>query len=337
MAQNFSKGSQDNVSEEGIVNGNLIIGSPSQRPYGSAAPNGAYDAAGGLERTEKLLTAALLKERFLFGVPLISPTTQEKVTPRSLKDYIKRAMNQFELDTKTSIQPVMMRQRMPFDPQLYNANMWFEFPFKPILRVKRCAICSASYTDQQGGNNTNPDEIIDPDTKQPISPYNWNSGRAPYPTGDEIFRIPNDWIDTSYASHGKIFVNPINPAFSAIGTSSAVAAAGATILTFIGQQGWVPAYWTLECLVGFCSEDGDVPVYVNEAIGQKAAIMLLDNLIPLFRIASQSLGIDGLSQSVSDLQYQLLTQKRDKLKEDYDASVKKIKQMTASSLFVSNI
>jgi hypothetical protein len=273
-----------------------------------------------------------------------------------IRDYIKRGMNEFESDTKTFLQPVIIRQRLPFDPQLYNANMWFEFPQKPIYRVLRCAICSASYTDQEGGINTNPTEVYNPDTRRPEQNYgeeardngyrrhkndrgprNINSGNAPYPSGDEIFQIPNEWIDTSYASHGKIFVNPINPAFSAIGTSSAVAAAGATILTFIGQQGWVPAYWTLECAVGFCSEDGDIPVFVNEAIGQRTAIMLLDNLIPLFRIASQSLGIDGLSQSVSDMEYQLLTQKRDKLAEDYKLSVKKIKTLTANTMFVSNI
>lgn len=336
MAQKFTKRG-DNVPPELIDGEFFTTGSPSQRPYGSAWPQGAYDASGALVRAEKLMTATMLKERFLFGVPLVSPITEQKVSNRMLQDYVKRAMNYFEVDSKTFLQPVMIRQRLPFDPQLYNANMWFEVPQKPILRVKRVAICSASYTDQQGGINTNPHETYDPDSKQPVQPWNPNSGRAPYPTGDQIFQIPNDWVDTSYASHGKIFVNPINPAFSAIGTSSAIAAAGATILTFIGQQGWVPAYWTVEVEVGFCSEDGDVPVFVNEAIGQKAAMLLLDNLIPLYRIANQSLNIDGLGQSVSDMAYQLLANKRELLEKDYTANIKKIKTITANTMFVSNI
>jgi hypothetical protein len=190
--------------------------------------------------------------------------------------------------------------------------MWIEVPDKPIQQVLRLAICSASYS-------------------------NTTQAGQEYPSGAEIYRIPNEWVDVSYAAHGKLFVNPINPAFSAIGTSTAAAASGAYILQFIGQQGWVPAYWTVECVHGFGNLEGDVPIFVNECIGALAAIFILDNLIPLLRIASQSLGVDGLNQSVNDLAYQLLTAKRDKLMEQYSANTKKIKAMTQNSFFASNI
>jgi hypothetical protein len=141
----------------------------------------------------------------------------------------------------------------------------------------------------------------------------------------------------SYAPKGNIFVNPINPAFSAIGTTTAVAASGATILQFIGQNGWVPAYWTAECVMGFCSEDGNVPVYVNEAIGTKAAMLLILNLLPLFRIVSHSMGADGLSQSVSNQLWNILQIKYNLLEEQYKHMIKSVKVLTANTLFSSNV
>jgi hypothetical protein len=139
------------------------------------------------------------------------------------------------------------------------------------------------------------------------------------------------------ALRGILNVNPINPAFSAVGITTSVAASGATILQFIGQQGWVPAYWTAIVVHGFCSEEGNVPVIVNEAVGTRAAMMLLDNLIPLYKIASQSLQMDGLGQSVSDMSYKLLTDKRVQLEKDYLQQVKKIKMLTANTMFTSNV
>jgi hypothetical protein len=283
-----------------------------KRPPGSVFPELVYDAAGGIDRIEPVLTPKVLRKRFFFGLPLISPITKEKITDADIKDYIKRAVNMFEIDAQVEVAPVIRRHRLPFDPSLYHAHIWCEIPNKPVQKVIRLAICSASYSATPQVNDQ-------------------------YPSGAAIYRIPNEWVDMSYASKGKIFVNPINPAFSAIGTSTAVAASGATILQFIGLQGWVPAYWTMECLHGFCSEDGRVPVIVNEAIGARAGIMLLDNLIPLFRTTSQSLGLDGMSQSVTDQLQQLLKQKRDDLLVVYKETVNRIKTITNSKFFASNV
>lgn len=287
----------------------------SKKLTGSTYPIGAYDSGNqGVERIEPLLTGKALRKRFLWGIPLVSPMTGEKLSDSDLKDYVKRAINQLEIDAKTNIFSVNQRFRLPFDPALYNANIWCEVPVKPVQFVHRLAICSASYSNT-GDDNVN----------------------SPYPTGAEIYKIPNEWIDVSYAQHGKIFVNPINPAFSAIGTTTAIAASGATILTFIGQQGWVPAYWTIEATTGLSDKNGNLPVFINECIGQLAAVLLLDNLIPLYRTANQSLGVDGLQQSVNDLTYQLLTNKRKDLLEQYEKNAKKVKAMYNSSFFVSNI
>ena len=285
---------------------------PAKKATGSVFPERAYDSATGITRIEPLLTAELFKTRFFFGIPLASPLTKEQITPDMMKDFIQRAAAQFEVDAKVFVSPVIQRHRLPFDPNLYHQHIWCEIPNKPIQKVLRLAICSASYDQTPGATDQ-------------------------YPSGAEIFQIPTQWIDMSYAQRGNIFVNPINPAFSAIGTTTAVAASGATILQFIGQSGWVPAYWTAECVMGFCSESGDVPVFVNEAIGTKAAMLLILNLLPLYRIVSHSMGADGLSQSVSNQLWNILQIKYNLLEEAYKHQVKAVKVLTANTLFSSNV
>lgn len=292
----------------------------SKKGTGSVWPDGAIDAAGGLERVEAILTPKQLEDRFLWGFPLVSPITKQKLTPQMMQDAIKRAANQFELDSKTFVSPVVIRQRLPFDPNMYYQYIYLEFPQKPIQRVIRMAICSASYA----GNNFPGDDAPANESLQ-------------YPSGAQIYRIPNDWVEMGNARKGRLNVIPINPAFTAISSSDAVQGTGSAVLAFIGALGWVPSYWTVEAVVGFCTEDGNVPVIVNEAIGAMAAILLLNNLIPLYRITSQSLSIDGLGQSNTDNLQQLLKQKRDDLVQQYEHLVKQIKTLTNNKIVSSNV
>jgi hypothetical protein len=192
--------------------------------------------------------------------------------------------------------------------------MYTEVPNKPIQKVLSMAICSASYAATGDPNES-----------------------SQYPNGAPIYTIPNVWIDMANAQRGILNVNPLSPAFSAIGTNTAVGAAGATILQFIGQQGWVPGYWNVVCLHGYCTEEGQVPVKINEVIGMKAAMLVIVNLLPLYRFASQSLGIDGLSQSVNDLAYQLLQNKYEMLEKLYTDAIKKLRTKTGNNFFSSNV
>lgn len=298
-----------------------------KRGTGSVFPEGAIDSGGGPERIEPMLTAKQLKQRMFKGFDLVSPINGEKWTMSDLKDTIKRATAQFEVDAQVKVAPLLLRKRLPFDPNLYHQFIYCDLPDKPISLVRRLAICSASYIDiplqsTDAAENVNPQNLV-------------NASR--YPSGAQIYQIPTEWIEMGNAVRGLLNVNPINPAFSAIGITTSVAASGATILQFIGQQGWVPAYWTVEYVVGFCSLEGNVPVVVNECIAQKAALMVIDQLILLFKIANQSLNMDGLGQSVSDLTYQLLMEKRKQLVEDYKAGVHRIKMMTGNTMFSSNV
>lgn len=287
-----------------------------KKPPGSAFPEAAIDASAGLERMEEFLTPSMLKRRFLAGIPMVLPITKEKVSDDDLIDYIKRGANEFETDAKVEVSPIKRRVRLPFDPNLYVNYLWCEVPYKPIQKVDKLFVASASY----GGDA--------------------DAAMQKYPSGTQIFVIPTDWIDMSYASKGRLSVNPINPALGSVTFSNAASGAGIGAigaLTQFGQISWIPAWWSVEATFGYCSEDGQVPVYVNEAIGAKAAILFLQNLFPLYRVGSHSLGIDGMSQSVGDNFQTLLQAKITMLQEQYAKSVKKIKMVTGNTGFVSNI
>jgi len=281
-----------------------------KKGIGSVWPDKAIAAAPGLDRVEPFLTPAKFKKRYFFGIPLISPSTKEKIEMNDLKDYIQRGANQFEIDTRLSIFPVVKRWRLPFDASTYAQYIYLEIPEKPIQQVVKLAITSASYSN--------------------TGTYNEMSR---YPRGHELYTVPNEWIEMGNASKGIINVNPINPAFSTIGASSGAVLSGAAIISFLGNQGWIPAYWNIEAVVGLGSMEGNVPSIVNEAVGLRASMMLLDNLIPQFRFASQSLNLDGAGQSVSDGMYGLLQQKRKDAETDYNQIVKKIKTITSTKMF----
>jgi hypothetical protein len=283
-----------------------------KRLTGSIFPEAVYDASSGLQRVEEFLTPQMFKTRFLFGLPLISPITKEKISNEDLLDYITRAANLFESDAKVEVSPVAKRVRAPFDPNLYEKDIWVECPYKPIQKIIKMFLASASYVNTPQENEQ-------------------------YPSGAQIYVIPNEWIDPSYAVKGKVFVNPINPAFAAIGTGQAAASAGASILQFVGLMGWVPAFWTLEVVVGLCSEDGRVPALVNEGIGRKAAILLLTNLFPLYRFTSSGLGMDGMSQSVADMFANLIQAKIAQLEKEYLIIIKQIKVVCGVTGIVSNV
>lgn len=286
----------------------------SKKPIASVFPEHVIEAAPGLARVEPFLTPSAFKSRHFFGIPLISPVTKEKIDDDGVKDYITRAAAVFELDAQVEVFRVIRRYRLPFEPDKYLEHIYLQIPNKPVQEVLDLSIRSAAYNDPNNSTINNK-----------------------YPAGNLIYKIPNDWIEMGNAIRGLLNVNPINPAFSAIGTTQATAASGATILQFIGQQGYVPAYWNTEVVTGFSDDCGRVPHIINEAIGNKATVLLLANLIPQYRFASQSLSIDGMSQSINDQLYALLQDKRDQAEKEYEKTIKRIKMMTSNRIMMDHI
>jgi len=176
----------------------------------STYPVKAIDA-GSFKRIEPMLTAELLVSRFLKGIPLISPLTQEPITNEDLADFIIRAANSLEVDANLSVAPVQSKIRLPFAMDLYTEFMYLELPNKPILSIDRLGIVTSN--------------------------------------GISIYQVPADWIDTANFADGRVNVIPLSPALGTFVTPSAQA--GGAFLVLIGYRSNMPAYWEVQYTSGF--------------------------------------------------------------------------------------
>jgi hypothetical protein len=401
-----------------------------KKPTGAVFPERTIDGTGTYEELEPLIDGATMARSYLFGIPLVSPLTKEKLTPADLENFIKRGIGRFQMEVKSTVATRIVRHRMPFDPELYKQYIALEIPFKPIRRVTRVAICSASYAGQidWGPDDIQYDEQLtyerrfenewhretpynigavvtwnglnyasaiganvanQPDT----SPASWtvvawdghwnsastyqigaivkyndrkyvsqmvgNTNNVPimtpawwqpeikkhrhderFPSGSEIYNLPLEWLEMGNATRGLLNVVPLGIIFSGGGLgfeAQAGSLTGSALLQVIGAHGWLPAFWTVECETGLSDPDGLVPVIINEAIGSAAALFAIDILLPLFRVASQSMSVDGLSQSVTDRIIEILTAKQETLEKRYNLIVKHMKVQFGNSIFTSNV
>ena len=408
----------------------------SKKGTGAVFPERAIDGSGLYDELEPLIDGATMARSYLFGIPLISPITKEKLGPKDLESFIKRGMARFQLEVKCTVQTKLIRLRLPFDPELYKQYIALEIPFKPIRRVHRVAICSAAYGKQidWGPNSFNgPNDIFFDDSQtiqakhqnnwqlsgayglgalvtwngqtysslqaanvsnQPdTSPLFWalsqwdgdwspitlygggaivtyhgqtytsamgtNVGMLPnqnpawwsvatkkvthdprFPSGSEIYNLPLEWLEMGNATRGLLNVVPLGIIFSGGGLgfeAQAGSLTGSALLQVIGAHGWLPAFWTVEAETGLMDPEGQVPVIVNEAIGIAAALYAIDVLLPLFRVANQSMSVDNLSQSVTDRIIDIMQSKQQTLEARYTMIVKHLKVMFGNTFFTSNV
>ena len=256
------------------------------------------------DRVEPLLTPDKLVERYLFGIPLVSqiknPMTgrPDVKTPDALKDHIVRALQYVEQQIGIDIQPVQREEQIAFDRIAMEQYGYFRARRKPILSIDELAIVPAN----------NEDEI-------------------------NIYTLPKEWISLTHANKGQINIVPVVAATSEVFTQVATANGAAFLLSFIRQLPWAPSYWRLTYTSGF--PEGKLPVWLNEIIGCRAAMDILSDLAATFRVASYSLGIDGISQSQSTPGPQVYRVKMQELQEKYDKLFKKAKALYGVKLATS--
>jgi len=263
---------------------------------GGAFPEHATGASQ-VTRVEPLLTPAMLKRRFLKGLPLTSPLTGEQTTDTDLKDYIVGAIGQVELDSQVDVTPVQRTYKLAFDRNLYQHWVHLDVPNKPILAVQELTITTAD--------------------------------------GTQVFKMPNQWVEGANFQRGVINVIPISPAFGAIGGQVSAAQGGAAFLTFIGQLGWIPSYWQVKWTSGW--PEKKVPRVINELIGCYAAIDILSMLAALHKNTSTSLTADGLAQAVATPGPQVFMQRVQELEMKKAKILKRVKMITGNAIVISNV
>lgn len=276
--------------------------SDSKSIYGTVYPVGTLETT--WRHLEPLLDVDQLRTRYLAGVPLISqlpdPVTRKlvRITDEGLRDIIEGAVGEVETSAHMRIMPAQIRERHPFDRVEFEAFGYFRLKQRPISSIEQLAIV--------GSDGTN------------------------------FWEVPPAWVETGNMAQGQINILPLAPAHASAAYTGAAGGPNAMIyMTLLSRLGHIPAYWDVRYTVGF--PDGCVPRVVNDAIGTAAAIQVLSMLSSTYMKSSQSLGIDGMSQSTSGPGPQQFTQRINELQEDLKRKVKKLKVMVGQSLFSGNV
>lgn len=221
-------------------------------------------------RLEPLITVDQLKSRFLIGIPLTlkvkDPETGKffRITDDQIKDRISVSVGVAEEETQLTIMPTQFIEKLPFQRQDWANFAFFKLEHRPVASVEALNVALSD--------------------------------------GSVPFSFPPMWLELSNASKsGQINVIPL--AFQAFTPGTGVvgqvgAYGGATFFNAIISKRYIAALFTCTYTAGF--KDGLVPTIVNELIGTIAAMEILSMIGAAYAGAtSTSLGIDGMSQSVS--------------------------------------
>lgn len=221
-------------------------------------------------------------------------------TENELKQEIMIAMNEVEAFTGLNISNVQFKERIPYDSSLYKNFLHVKTNHGPVLSVEQFAVESSN--------------------------------------GDEIYKLPPDWIEMGMAHKRQINLLPILTVFGTSGTIASSAPDGALIfLQSLTNYKWLPAFWSITYTAGVCKEDGKLPVVFNDLIGLTAAIEVLSAKQNLIVYNSQSLGQDGISQSSSGPGPQTYQPRIDILQNKRDKLMARVKSIFHNKYFISNI
>lgn len=116
-----------------------------------------------------------------------------------------------------------------------------------------------------------------------------------YPTAQSEITFPTEWYQINTA-HGQVHLIPTSGSLSQI-----LMGKGGDYLTFVWKGwDWMPNLWRIDYTAGFLA--GQIPNDIIGVIGRMACFYPLNiagDLVGGIAIASKSIGIDGLSQSIN--------------------------------------
>jgi hypothetical protein len=278
---------------------------------GEQFPRGTVDTSWG--RTEPLITADKLVNRWLWGIPLVSrfknPFTgkADVMTPDMLSDLITRAVGQVEALTHAELMPTQCVEKHPLDREEFRSQGYLRLQHRPVAAVQSVQLVASNDT--------------------------------------VLFDFGNEWIDVGQLHQGQLNVLPLllmlknsgnGPGGSGTTAIAGSAQSAAYLSVFGGNQRWVASLIQIRYTCGF--KDGLLPTLVNDAIGCAAAIMVLGALAPTFGTAqSASLSIDGLSQSQSTAGPMIFDTRIKLLQGMLEQFCKKIKSYLGLTLFSGNV
>lgn len=272
----------------------------SKDPGVAMYPRLAIDSAWG--DVEPLMTPAQLQARHLFGIPLVSyqvdpiTKTRQRMTEPLIADTIRRAVSIVETECMIEIMPRRHQEKMPFDRQQYASLGYMMIPTHPVQSLEDLSVVASDM--------------------------------------ETLYQVPPQWVEVAYIHEGQINIVPMTVAFQYGGffVPSNSPNGGSAFLAILGQNPWIPAYWQIRYTTGF--PNGKMPLIVNELIGVVAAMEILALLATTnARNSSHSVGMDGISQSVSTPGPQIYDARIDLLKEKREMLTGRVRSMFGTKMF----
>ena len=215
----------------------------------------------GADRYMSIPTAADMKRRSLFGIPLTSRLTGATVDDQTLDDYIKQSISEIEHELDLYITPTQFQERHDYDREM----QFFSFGYlrlhhSPILNVNKFQLT-------------------------------FNNGQAGVPLVD----LPLEFIHVQ-PQDGTIQLVPATGVSISGFIASVYSGLGFHAFNTQAISSW-PGAILVEYTAGF--PDGQVPALLAGLIESLAAYKFLSTLGPvLFPYNSVGISIDGTSQSV---------------------------------------
>lgn len=271
---------------------------PQFSPDGTIYPDLVRESPWG--RLEPLVTAQQVRDRHLFGLPLVSffpdPGTHlvQRVTDAQLDTWVDQQVVLLEELSGCTVAPSEVDAGYPFDRVEYQSYGYMQLPKRPVSSLLSLQVAAANFAT--------------------------------------VFDVPLDWISTPYLVRGQLNIQPMG----VLAAPLALAPNAQPFLLYTMRLQFIPAFWRVRYVAGF--RDMMLPKFVNWLIGVMTAIEVLRQLQATYAWGqSGSLGIDGLSQSSSGPGPQAYGARIQAMEAERDTLIRKFKKFCGLALLSSTI
>jgi hypothetical protein len=290
-------------------------------PQGAQALGTGNGGVAGFTRVEAFLTPERIKDEFLWGINLVNPIDKRPLSDNSIKNIILRAYSRSELELNLDITSVTRSKRIEYD-RTKSTQGWnsLDVTDKNIRQVHELSIRALnSQTFTNNVPDQTPDDYSNPNLE-----------------GQVLYQYPLNWINMSLSSRGQLSLSPLlGVPSSMVPNATGSGAAIAAFLSVINRLEYMPGFWFVRYTCGF--EDNAIPMTINEYVGLVAAREIISLILTAIKASSTSISHDGSSQSIGNVQPQVLKQKL----EEIDVQLAKLKNLIKSrftnSITMSNI
>lgn len=258
---------------------------PQQVPFPVRATEELQPA---VDRFSTLPTVQDMKERYLFGIPLVSSLTGETLSDNAIDFYIKAAISELEHTLDIYITPVVFREKHDYDRHDFTWSYNFmKLDHSPILNVSKLELSFSNDAAVPG-----------------------------------FVQFPMEFVHVM-SQEGTI---QLVPAFGTSTSGFLLSAFSGTQFHALRATGMThfPGAIRVEYTAGF--EQDKIPAAISQLIGLMAALNILSILGPiLFPNTSISIGIDGASQSTGTFGPKHFNDRIEQLTKERDRQMEAIK------------